>query len=533
MKELTGNVKNFETLMKAIEMASTMSIRFAGAEEIEDKVNGYCDYRSKEIVIRDDMSEAGTIKTALHELGHALLHDADVMLRLGRWKDRNIREVEAESIAFKVCRHFGIDTFDFSFLYISEFGEGMGMEELQKSLKAVNTVSRHLTAILEDNIRFLQEMRIDDLLLQEDSLVLKIAQPSADALSYVIVEGMENTELLAQLNSYHELYGEKGNMAINTFLERQGAKLIPWYDFHGLALEHPVEFFDIEYDYGAGVTDAAQLPETEQAMMFMDRMEYIYPIFDEKDRELIQDYAMKIKDIGRVREFIKEFAVRMELFHMQSAENMQDRAEPHAVESRGHIKEEADYEMADYKTAKPGQPARPDHGRWEENRTNEDFFLNHDRSFAVYQIDRNGKGRAYCYMGTETMQKYQLSIKREDYQMVYCDVLKEQDTLDSLFEKFNLAHPNEFSGFSMCVSDVVALNQDGKVRTYFVDSFGFTELRGFIHQAEREPIRQERKKISTKQSVLEALRNRQARIRMQEKKQETGTMTKKRKEQEL
>lgn len=209
-------------------------------------------------------------------------------------------------------------------------------------------------------------------------------------------------------------------------------------------------------------------------------------------------------------------------------------AEPQAAESRVHIKGGADYETADYKTAKPGQPARPEHGRWEENRTNEDFFLNHDRDcFAVYQIDRNGKGRAYCYMGTKAMQKYQLSIKREDYQMVYCDALKEQDTLDSLFEKFNLAHPNEFSGFSMCVSDVVAFNQDGKVKTYFVDSFGFTELRGFLHQAEREPIRQEPKKISTKQSVLEALRNRQARLKRQEKKQETGAMAKKRKGQEL
>lgn len=541
MKQLTGNVKNFETLMKAIEMASTMPIRFAGAGEIGDNVNGYCDYGNKEIVIREGMSEVGTVKTALHEIGHALLHDVDVMLRLGRWKDRNIREIEAESISFKVCRHFGIDTFDFSYLYISDFGDGISMEELQKSLKDVNTVSRHLTAILEDNIRFLQEIRIDDILFQEDSLVLKITQPSADTLSYMIVEGVEREELLAQLNSYHNLCGEKGNMAIHTFLEGQGAKLIHWYDFHGLALEHPVDFFDMAYDYEAGVTDAAQLPETEQAMMFMDRMEYMHPVFDERDRELVLDYAAKIKDIQCIKEFIREFAVRMELFNMQDKTNaqgaiqqgkvnIQDKAAHPDMEGSTPGKEEAGHEMTDYETAESERLART-YGRWEENRINEDFFLNNDRNcFAVYQIDRNGKGRAYHYMGIEVMEKYQLSIDRGDYQMAWCDVLEEQDTLESLFEKFNLAHPQEFDGFSMSVSDVVAFKQDGKVRTYFVDSFGFRELHGFIRQAERKTIRQEPKKTGTKQSVLEALRNRQARIKMREKEQGSGRVLQEKKQ---
>ncbi len=532
MKSMLKNVKDHETLLKAVEMASPMPIRYAGAGQMDDTVNGYCDYGRKEIIIRDGMSIQDTIKTATHEISHAIMHNVDVAFRLGVWKERNIREVEAESICFWVCRHFGIDTFDFSFPYITNFGDGIEREVLQFMLKRVNTATRHLTSILEDNIRFLQEMRIDDTLLREDSLVLKVAQPSTDVLSYVIVEGMGKEELLALLNSYHETQGEKGNIEVNTFLEGQGAKLVPWYDFHGLALDHPVDFFDIGYDYEAGVTDAAQLPKAEQVMMLMDRVEYGNPVFDEKDLDLVTEYASGTEDMALIKAFIKDLAVRTQIFHMQEEQKNQGKRHI-TIEDKEQGNGTADVSTVDYETVIPGLPVSTDNEQWKENRTNEAFFLNQNNSFAVYQIDRNGKGRAYHYMGLEAMRKYHLFVEREDYQMTYCGALNKQDSLDSLFEKYNILSPDEFYGVNMSVSDVVALNQDGKIKTYFVDSFGFMELRGFIRQVEREPIRQETKKVSTKQSVLNALRNRQARLKAQEKARTADIPAQRRKVQEL
>ena len=143
-------------------------------------------------------------------------------------------------------------------------------------------------------------------------------------------------------------------------------------------------------------------------------------------------------------------------------------------------------------------------------------------------------GRAYHFIGTETMQKYNLSIKRKDYGMAYCDVLKEEDTLDSLFEKFNMAHPEDFQGFNMYVSDIVAFNRDGEIKTFYVDSFGYTELRGFIKQQEKERQNQEPEKINTRKSVLNALRQRRVRLNEQEKKPHMSEKTvQKREEMEL
>lgn len=161
----------------------------------------------------------------------------------------------------------------------------------------------------------------------------------------------------------------------------------------------------------------------------------------------------------------------------------------------------------------------PDQVQWERNRTNEDFFLNSDENcFAIYQIDTGGKGRAYHFMGIDTMMKHHLMIDRADYKMVYCDALKEGDTLESLYGKFNMAEQDGSCECGMYVSDVVALLREGAVKTYYVDSFSFLELRGFIKQKEREAVGRKMEKTGSRQSVLNALRMRQARLKEQERK---------------
>lgn len=67
------------------------------------------------------MSQSQTVKTAIHEVAHAKLHDRERNQDIDKVldKDRNTKEVEAESVAYTVCQHFGIDTSDYSFGYIA------------------------------------------------------------------------------------------------------------------------------------------------------------------------------------------------------------------------------------------------------------------------------------------------------------------------------------------------------------------------------------------------------------------------------
>lgn len=104
-EDLTGDVPDFDIFMEAIWNVSPVPIRFA---EIEGESHGYYHNVDKEIVIKDGMSESQTMKTAIHEVTHAMLHDREMLQEQGIEKDRLTKEVEAESVAYTVCQHFGL-----------------------------------------------------------------------------------------------------------------------------------------------------------------------------------------------------------------------------------------------------------------------------------------------------------------------------------------------------------------------------------------------------------------------------------------
>ena len=98
--ELTGNVEQFSQFFEALKRTSTVPIGF---EELHDGSNGYYSPAEKRIAIREGMSEVQTVKTAIHELAHSQLHDFDRTkppAEAEKRKDRNTREVEAESVAY-------------------------------------------------------------------------------------------------------------------------------------------------------------------------------------------------------------------------------------------------------------------------------------------------------------------------------------------------------------------------------------------------------------------------------------------------
>ena len=114
--ELMGSVENFKVFMKAVQEVSPVPVRF---DEISSGAKGYYSNTEKEIVIQNGMSESQTMKTGIHEVTHAMLHDRDFMEEQGEKKNQMTKEVEAESVAYTVCQYFGLDTSDYSFPYIA------------------------------------------------------------------------------------------------------------------------------------------------------------------------------------------------------------------------------------------------------------------------------------------------------------------------------------------------------------------------------------------------------------------------------
>lgn len=140
--ELTGEVKNYEKFFEELKTVSPVPIRF---EKIVDDGKGYYHHGDKRIAINEGMSELQNVKTAIHEIAHAKLHDRDLIKAdLAEPKDRKTIEVEAESIAYTVCQHYGIDTSDYSFGYIAAWGSGKEMPELKSSLETIRATANEI-----------------------------------------------------------------------------------------------------------------------------------------------------------------------------------------------------------------------------------------------------------------------------------------------------------------------------------------------------------------------------------------------------
>lgn len=146
--ELSGNVKDYEKFFNAVREASPVPIKFA---EIDGTAKGFYHHEDKSITIKENMSEVQTIKTAIHEIAHAKLHDRDLKKSdVDKPKDRSTEEVEAESIAYTVCQHFGIDTSDYSFTYVASWGSGKDTPELKSSLETIRSTASELITAISD-----------------------------------------------------------------------------------------------------------------------------------------------------------------------------------------------------------------------------------------------------------------------------------------------------------------------------------------------------------------------------------------------
>lgn len=113
-------------------------------------------------IIDEGMSELQNLKTAIHEIAHATLHaidkDATPEELAGR-PDRRTREVQAESVAYTVCQHYGLDTSDYSFGYVAGWSSGKELSELKASLETIRATANDLITKIDGHLAQLQQER--------------------------------------------------------------------------------------------------------------------------------------------------------------------------------------------------------------------------------------------------------------------------------------------------------------------------------------------------------------------------------------
>lgn len=511
-EDLTGDVPDFDIFMEAIWNVSPVPIRFA---EIEGESHGYYHNVDKEIVIKDGMSESQTMKTAIHEVTHAMLHDREMLQEQGIEKDRLTKEVEAESVAYTVCQHFGLDSSEYSFPYIAGWSSGKEMKELRASMDIIRKTAGDFIEDMTEQLRSLKkELSQEKTHLEKDDLILKISGSMGSEYSYHVAQE-EIDALPDSMVGISEMYefGYTSNLMLpltkDRALElfRDGCEVFHLYsddteavvddeadfdtvdEFYGIEKEtwdryrkqerekglenlqdgekyQGVDFFDVPALFSNGRVDMSSLPEGIYRYE-LQGADYDpgYPLYVKESvgvnhaGTILTAYPMEIPGQSSLRLGVGlDFSGGMQTIREYRNE----------MEERDR---ETDMEVMESSVI----------------RENEDILLSGDKEYyGIYQILDGTKGSEYLFMGMDFVNSHGMEVDGRDYAFIYGGKLTTTDTLDSLYEKFNLYHPEGYYGHSLSVSDVVILQKDNQTKAYYVDSFGFRELPDFVRQRMHE-----------------------------------------------
>ena len=161
VSELQGNVEHYQTFFEAVKNISPVPVSF---EKISTGAKGYYHLADKRIAVNEGMSELHSLKTLIHEITHAKLHDIDLNIpqeQINR-PDRKTREVQVESVAYVVCQHYGLDTSDYSFAYVAGWSSGRQLGELKESLDTIRTTASGMIKEIDQNMEELQKNQIKE-----------------------------------------------------------------------------------------------------------------------------------------------------------------------------------------------------------------------------------------------------------------------------------------------------------------------------------------------------------------------------------
>ena len=348
---LTAAVEDFDLFLEAIREISPVPIRF---DAIEGSANGYYHNLDKEIVIKKEMSQSQTLKTAIHETAHARLHDKEIMENQGIEKDRLTKEVEAESVAYCVCSAFELDTSEYSFPYIAGWSSGKEMRELKASMDVIRKTAGEMIDELTEKIEMMLEQKQEKLLA------------AVEAAGYRFAKEESNSQHLQFIpDGTHRMQGHLFAKSWNE-VERWVDAIIEKGD--------PIQ------------------KERVERVIYPERFE-------------------------------------------QSFEEM--------------------------------------------------MFTRKECRLSIYHLDENGSGKDQLFVGMEDLQKKGITVTADQYRCVYSSLYLPNEDMNAIYSIFNDDPPADYKVHSLSVSDVVIMNQNGDMKAYFVDRFGFQELPDFVEERKK------------------------------------------------
>ena len=288
--ELTGDVARYKDFFAALEKTSPVPIGF---EQIAGGAHGYYHLEDKRIAIDEGMSELQTLKTAIHEIAHAKLHDIDLNTPKDEQPrvDRRTREVEAESVAYTVCQHYGLDTSDYSFGYVAGWSSGRELAELKGSLETIRSTAAEIINSIDEHIAQIQKTQDKEQAAPTPEQPGQEAPQEKNTFSIYQIKGGDETRDL-RFEPYDRLTAAGHRVAQENYDLVYSAELTP-----GTSLEDIYTRFNIDHPkdfkgHSLSVSDIVVLRQNGQdTAHYVDSFGYkeVPEFFKEQEKALIPD----------------------------------------------------------------------------------------------------------------------------------------------------------------------------------------------------------------------------------------------------
>ena len=515
---LTGDVEQYSDFFAALEKTSPVPIGF---EKIEGGAHGYYHLEDKRIALDEGMSELQTLKTAIHEIAHAKLHDIDLNAPKDEQQprvDRRTREVEAESVAYTVCQHYGLDTSDYSFGYVAGWSSGRELAELKSSLETIRSAAADIINSIDGHIAELQkqheaEKAAPDLAAaqeQQTEKTLTDLQKKAAAIAekYETLSTQEKIGVIAQAFG-----GTAGRIETSPCTGK-------WRGTSDIS---------IRFDNGASLflgnrlTPKAKTAAVQRELVNDTLLRYNPEIVSAtKEAALASLMEREAKDNAiAAQKGLKPYTLLNVEFNDgadgQSSGYMGWYYVTLAVDGNicSHIETGLNYDIADGKVS--AEPTREKYfaaGALKDSEV--DYVFNNvgfsstsglyalpvsaavlqraektlaertkaqepDRdSFSIYQLKRGDETRDLRFEPYDRLTAAGHAVDPANYDLIYSAPLAPGTSLEAIFTRFNIDHPKDFKGHSRSVSDVVVLHQNGQDTAHYVDSIGYRQTPEFL-----------------------------------------------------
>ena len=190
--------------------------------------------------------------------------------------DRRTREVQAESVAYAVCQHYGLDTSDYSFGYIAGCSSGKELAELKGSLETIRSTAANLIDTIDGHFAEIQKA-------QDKEQTTEQAQPAQEAAK------QPETKAAAP-----ELPEETAPVQEKEAQPEQAAPAAPYYTINEAAAKRAKDMNSFS-DYKQGSATAEYRHYVDEAVQLAERQKQrVDPMYHEKIDSLLDTYARKL-----------------------------------------------------------------------------------------------------------------------------------------------------------------------------------------------------------------------------------------------